>query len=112
MQTLVPLMLDHVAAGRLSLGRLVDLMSAGPARVYGAVGKGRIAAGYDADLTLVDLGRQETITEDRLASPCGWSPFAGTRVTGWPVATIVRGRPVMREGELLGQPAGGLVRFR
>ena len=55
MQTLVPIMLDHVNAGRLGLPRLVDLMCAGPARVYGAVGKGRIAAGYDADFTLVDL---------------------------------------------------------
>ena len=68
-QTLVPLMLDHVAAGRLSLARMVDLMCAGPARVYGAVGKGRLAAGYDADFTLVDLKRRRTIEDDWIVTP-------------------------------------------
>ena len=62
-QTLVPIMLDHVNAGRLSLLRFVDLTSAGPARLFGIATKGRIAAGYDADLTIVDLKRRETITE-------------------------------------------------
>ena len=111
-QTLVPVMLDHVAAGRLSLGRMVDLMCAGPARVYGAVGKGRLAVGYDADFTLVDLRRQRVIEDDWIASPCGWTPFNGMRVTGWPVATIVRGNVVMRDDEVLGQPVGRLVQFR
>ena len=111
-QTTVPLMLDHVNAGRLTLGRLVDLMCAGPARVYGAVGKGRLAVGYDADFTLVDLKRRRTIEENWIVSPCGWTPFAGTAVTGWPQATIVRGNVVMRDDEVLGAPVGQLVRFR
>lgn len=111
-QTLVPIMLDHVNAGRLSLARMVDLMCAGPARVYGAVGKGRLAAGYDADFTLVDMARQRRLENDWIASPCGWTPFDGMMVTGWPVATIVRGRVVMRDGEVLGEPSGRLVRFR
>ena len=111
-QTLVPIMLDHVSAGRLSLTRLVDLMGAGPARVYGVLGKGRLAAGYDADFTLVDLKRRRRIEQSWLVSPCGWSPFTGAEVTGWPVATLVRGRAVMREDEVLGAPAGRLVRFR
>ncbi len=110
-QTLVPLMLDHVHAGRLSLARLVDLTSAGPARVFNIAGKGRIAAGYDADFTLVDLGAKKTITDDWIASRCGWTPFAGMKVTGWPAATIVRGRVVMRDGELQGKPAGRPIRF-
>ena len=110
-QTLVPIMLDHVAAGRLSLARLVDLMAAGPARVYGLVGKGRIAAGYDADFTLVDLKARRRIEESRIVSPCGWTPFAGTAVTGWPIATIVRGHLVMRDDTVLGAPVGGLARF-
>ncbi|MGH7056522.1 MAG: dihydroorotase [Acetobacteraceae bacterium] len=110
-QTLVPLMLDHVNAGRLSLGRLVDLMCAGPARVYGARGKGRIACGYDADFTIVDMGAERRIEESWIVSPCGWSPFAGACVKGWPVATIVRGRVVMREDRVLGEPSGKLVRF-
>jgi dihydroorotase len=110
-QTLVPIMLDHVAAGRLGLLRMVDLMCAGPARVYGVVGKGRIAAGYDADFTLVDLGRRQRIEESWIVSPCGWTPFAGMQVVGWPVATIVRGRTVMRDDEVIGEPCGQLVRF-
>ncbi|HEX4261569.1 MAG TPA: dihydroorotase, partial [Acetobacteraceae bacterium] len=81
------------------------------ARVYGAVGKGRLARGYDADFTLVDLAARRSIEDSWIASPCGWTPFAGMRVTGWPVATIVRGRPVMREDEVLGAPVGRLVRF-
>lgn len=111
-QTLVPLMLDHVNAGRLGLPRLADLLAAGPARVYGAIGKGRLAAGYDADFTLVDLGKQRRIENAWIASPCGWTPFAGTRVTGWPVMTIVRGHVAMREDEVLGTPQGRLVPFR
>ncbi|MGH7154815.1 MAG: dihydroorotase, partial [Acetobacteraceae bacterium] len=73
-QTIVPVMLNHVATGRLSLSRLVDLMCAGPARVYGVVGKGRLAAGYDADFTLVDLKRRRRIEESWIVSPCGWTP--------------------------------------
>lgn len=111
-QTLVPLMLDHVNAGRLSLTRMVDLMAAGPARVYGATTKGRLAAGYDADFTVVDMKRSRTIEESWIASPCGWTPFAGQRCTGWPVMTLVRGHLVMREDEILGQAIGEPVRFR
>ena len=110
-QTAVPIMLDHVNAGRLSLGRMVDLMAAGPARVYGAVTKGRIAVGFDADFTIVDLGHRRTIENDWIATPAGWTPFAGMRVTGWPVVTVVRGQVVMRDDEVLGQPAGRLVIF-
>jgi dihydroorotase len=111
-QTIVPVMLDHVNAGRLGLSRLVDLMCAGPARVYGVLGKGRLAAGYDADFTLVDMKRRRRIEESWIVSPCGWTPFAGMQVTGWPVATLVRGRTVMRDDEVLGDPGGRLVRFR
>jgi dihydroorotase len=111
-QTLVPLMLDHVNAGRLTLGRLVDLMAAGPARVYGLVGKGRLAAGYDGDVTLVDMGRRRMIEDSWIASPCGWTPFAGTTVQGWPVATVVRGTLVMRDDAVLGEPIGRVARFR
>jgi dihydroorotase len=110
-QTTVPLMLDHVHAGRLSLGRLVDLMAAGPARIYGLRSKGRIAAGYDADLTLVDLKASRRISNAAMASPCGWTPFDGVRVTGWPVATIVRGAVVMRDDTVLGTPSGRLAMF-
>lgn len=110
-QTLVPLMLNHVNAGRLSLERFVDLTSAGPARVFGIRRKGRLALGYDADFTLVDLAAERTITNDWSKSRCGWTPFDGMRVTGWPMATIVRGRVVMRDGVLQGKPSGRVVQF-
>jgi len=110
-QTLVPVMLDHVAAGRLTLERMVDLMAAGPARVYGLACKGRICAGYDADFTVVDVAARRTITNDWIASPCGWTPFDGMTVTGWPVMTIVRGSVVMRNDRVDGAPEGRLVSF-
>jgi dihydroorotase len=110
-QTLVPVMLDHVNAGRLSLARFVDLTSGGPARIYGIARKGRIAAGYDADLTVVDLKRRETITDRWIASRAGWTPYHGVSVTGWPVGTFVRGRKVMWQGELAASSQGEAVRF-
>jgi dihydroorotase len=110
-QTLVPVMLDHVNAGRLSLQRFVDLTSAGPQRLFGIAGKGRIAAGYDADFTVVDLKRQETIRNAWIASKPGWTPYDGVKVTGWPVGTFVRGRRVMWQGELTSPSLGEPVRF-
>src|SRR5260221_1154402 len=104
-------MLDHVNAGRLSLARFVDLTSAGPARLFNIACKGRIAAGYDADFTVVDLKRSETITNKWVASRAGWTPYDGMRVTGWPVGTFVRRRRVMLQNELVppatGQPVRG-----
>jgi len=109
-QTLVPIMLDHVNAGQLSLARFVDLTSAGPQRIFGIAGKGRIAVGYDADLTVVDLKAEHVIENDWIGSKCGWTPFAGRKVRGWPIGTFVRGRRAMWEGEL-GEAGGDPVRF-
>jgi dihydroorotase len=100
-QTLVATMLDHVNNGKLTLERLVDLTSHGPNRIFNIAGKGRIATGYDADFTIVDLKRQQTITNAMIASRCGWTPYDGVTVTGWPVGTIIRGNRVMWEGEIV-----------
>jgi dihydroorotase len=110
-QTLVPIMLDHVNAGRLSLLRLVDLTSAGPARLFGMAAKGRIAVGYDADLTVIDLKRRQIIADEWIASRAGWTPYHGLSVTGWPVGTMVRGHKVMWEGSLTAPAKGERVRF-
>ncbi|MGE0212464.1 MAG: dihydroorotase [Parvibaculaceae bacterium] len=110
-QTLVPVMLDHVNAGRLSLERFVDLTSHGPARLFGIAGKGRIAEGYDADFTVVDMKARRTITNAWMANRSNWTTFDGREVMGWPVATILRGRIVMRDGELVGPSSGRPVRF-
>jgi dihydroorotase len=111
-QTLLPVMLNHVAEGRLTLQHLVDLTSAGPARIFGVAGKGRIAVGYDADFTVVDLKAKRTITNAWIASKTGWTAFDGLGVTGWPKATIVRGNIVMRDDELQAKPIGAPVRFQ
>jgi len=110
-QTLLPLMLDHVSQGRLTLERLVELVATGPARVWETRGKGSLVVGNDADLTVVDLKAERTIENSWIASRCGWTPFHGTKVTGWPRATIVGGRVVMREDEVVGSPSGRPVRF-
>ena len=111
-QTTVPVMLNHVAEGRLTLERFVDLMSAGPARIFGIAGKGRVALGYDADFTVVDLKAKRTITNDWIASRAGWTAFDGMNVTGWPKATIIRGHIVMRDDELVAKQIGTPVRFQ
>lgn len=110
-QTLVPTMLNHVANGRLSLERFVDLSSAGPARIFNIARKGRLAVGFDADITVVDLARRETIRNEWIASKAQWTPYDGVEVTGWPVGTVVRGRRVMWDGELVESGAGEPVRF-
>ena len=110
-QTLVPIMLDHVANGRLSLERFVDLTSAGPQRIFGLSKKGRIALGYDADLTIVDLKREATITDGWIASRSQWTPYDGKAVTGWPLGTVVRGARVMWEGEIVAASTGEPAEF-
>ena len=105
-------MLDHVNKGRLTLERFVDLTSHGPARIFGIARKGRIAEGYDADFTIVDLKRtrhHHQSTGSKAAA--SWTPYDGIEVTGWPVGTIVRGRRVMWEGEIIGAAPGPAHRF-
>lgn len=111
-QTLLPVMLTHVAEGRLSLERLVDLTSHGANRIFGLADKGRMAVGYDADLTIVDLKATRTIRHEMMASRVGWTPFDGFEAKGWPMATIVRGRTVMRDGEIVAPHLGQPVRFQ
>jgi dihydroorotase len=111
-QTLAPIMLDHVNAGKLTLERFVDLSSHGPNRLFGIAEKGRIAAGYDADFTIVDMKRVETIRNSWIGSRAGWTPYDGREVTGWPVGTIIRGKRVMWEGEIVNPGQGEAVRFQ
>lgn len=110
-QTLLPVMLNHVANGRLSLERLVDLTSAGAQRVFGVANKGRMAQGYDGDITLVDLKAKRVLKHENMRTRSGWTPFDGMEVTGWPKATIIRGRVVMRDDEIVGPSQGEACRF-
>jgi dihydroorotase len=110
-QTLVPIMLDHVNKGALTIERFVDLTSHGPGRIFGIARKGRIAEGYDADFTIVDLKRRETIRDSWIESRCGWTPYDGVTVVGWPVGTYVRGKRAMWQGEIAANAAGQPVSF-
>jgi dihydroorotase len=110
-QTLVTILLDHVNAGRLSLERFVDLTSSGAARIFGIAGKGRIASGFDADFTIVDLNATKKIENSWIASKCGWTPFDGMQTTGWAVATIIRGAIIMRDRALIASGRGKPIRF-
>ncbi|UTO28898.1 dihydroorotase [Bartonella harrusi] len=110
-QTTAAIMLTHVNAGKISLERFVDLTSHGPSRVFGISCKGRLAVGYDADLTVVDLKREEVITNALIGSRAGWTPYDGKKVKGWPVGTIIRGRRVMWEGEIIVSSQGEPVKF-
>ena len=111
-QTLVPIMLNHVNEGKLSLEKLVELWSSGPERIHKLVGKGRIANGYDADFTIVDLNKKKTIKNAQQKSKAKWTPYDGMKVTGWPIATIIRGNIVMIEDELSSSPIGKPVLFQ
>jgi dihydroorotase len=110
-QTIVPVMLTHVANGKMTLERFIELTSAGPQRVFGIANKGRIAKGYDADFTIVDLKARKTITHEWSASRCGWTPFDGMEAKAWPIATFVRGALVMWDGALVAPGRGEPVRF-
>jgi dihydroorotase len=110
-QTLATILLDHVNKGNLTLERFIDLTSAGAQRIFGIAGKGRIALGYDADFTIVDLNLTRTIENKWIASTCGWTPFDGMKTKGWPVATILRGMIVMRDFAATAAAAGQPLRF-
>jgi dihydroorotase len=110
-QTLVPVMLTHVNAGLLSLARFVDLTSAGPQRVFGIANKGRIALGYDADFTLVDLSAKRVVRNEDQATRAGWTLFDGFDASAWVKATIIRGNIVMRDDEVVAPSLGAPLRF-
>ena len=107
-QEYLPLFLTAVAEGRLSLDRLVDLVSSGPAKVFGLYPrKGAIAEGSDADLVVADPERESVIRAEDMLTKCGWTAFEGMRVRGAVVHTIVRGRFVVRDGVVVGRPGWG-----
>ncbi len=110
-QTLVPIMLNHVNEGRLSLNKFVDLVTNGPVRVFGLKNKGRLEVGYDADVTIVDLKAERTIDNSWIASKCGWTPFHGMKVTGWVRHTVVGGHVVMQDDTVIMPSQGQPVNF-
>ena len=111
-QTLVPIMLNHVNNGKLSLSKLVSLWSYGPERIHKISGKGRIEQNYDADFTIVDMNKEMIITNDQQRSKSKWTPYDGMKVKGWPTHTIVRGNVVMQDDDIISQPIGKIIEFK
>ncbi|MDC1096536.1 dihydroorotase [Pelagibacteraceae bacterium] len=110
-QTIFPVMLDHVNNGKLSLKKLIKLMCENPCKIFGIKNKGFIKEGYDADLTIVDMNKNEIIKDEMIASKCGWTPFNNYKVKGFPVATIVNGNLVMSEGKVVSKAKGKPLDF-
>jgi dihydroorotase len=98
-ETSLPLMLTQAKAGRCAIAQVSHWMSWAPAQAYGIPNKGKIAPGYDADLVLVDLEKAKPVLRKELQTKCGWSPFEGWLLTGWPVTTFVNGHPVFHCGQ-------------
>jgi dihydroorotase len=111
-QTLLPIMLNHVNEGKLSLTRLIELVCENPRHVFGCKSKGRIQVGLDADFTLVDLKKVRRIENKNMATRSEWTPFDGMQVKGWPIATIIAGNFVMQDDQVLGTPRGKPVEFQ
>ena len=110
-QTLIPIMLNEVNKGRMTLERFVQLVTENPRRLFKCKNKGRIEVGFDADFTVIDLKRQQTIEKKWLTSRAGWSPFEGLQVTGWPVMSILKGEVAMRDAQILRPSTGDAVEF-
>lgn len=99
-ETSLPLMLTQAVAGRCTIAQVANWMSAAVAKAYKIPNKGQIAPDFDADLVLVDLDNYRPVVREEMASKCGWSPFEGWNLTGWPVVTIVGGKVVFEKGKL------------
>ena len=110
-QTIFPVMIDHVNNGKLTLNQLINLMCENPCRIFGIKNKGFIKEGFDADLTIVDMKKEVTIKDEMIASKCGWTPFNNYKVKGFPVGTIVNGILVMSDGKILVESKGKPLSF-
>jgi dihydroorotase len=110
-ETSLPLMLTQAAQGRCTVAQVANWMSTAVAKAYRIPNKGSIAPGYDADLVLVDLENYRPVLAENLSTKCGWSPFEGWNLTGWPVVTIVGGRVVFDRGTLNLNVRGEALQF-
>jgi dihydroorotase len=110
-QTSLPLMLTQAMQGRCTVAQVAHWMSAAPAKGYGIANKGAIAPGYDADLVLVDLNNYHPVLAENMFSKCGWTPFEGWNLTGWPVVTIVGGQVVYNRGKINPEVRGQALEF-
>ena len=111
-QTILPVMLNHVNNKKLKLEQLMKLMCENPVKIFGIKNKGFIKEGYDADFTIVDVNKTIEIKNENIESKCGWSPFDGYKFKGTPVTTIINGKIKMKDGEIIGGPDGTPLKFK
>ncbi len=110
-QTLLPIMLNHINENRLSINQLISFVCENPAKIFNIRNKGYIKEGFDADLTIVDMNKIKKIDDNNIESKCKWTPFHGKEVKGFPVITIVNGSIKMKNGEITGKPEGKPLKF-
>ena len=110
-QTIFPVMIDHVNNGKLTLAQLINLMCENPCRIFGIKNKGYIKEGYDADLTIVDMNKEVTIKNEMIASKCGWTPFHNYKVKSFPIGTVINGILVISERKILVESKGKPLSF-
>ncbi len=110
-QTLLPLLLNMHSKDKLSLHRLVEFLCINPAKIYNLQGMGHIGPGQLANLTIVDLKKQKTITNDWIESICKWTPYDGMKVCGWPISSVIGGKIALWEEEIIGTPCGQPLNF-
>jgi len=106
-QHYLSMLLDAAHQERTTLETVARITSANPAGIFGLQGKGRIQVGYDADLVLVDLEAERQIRDEDTLGLIGWTPYAGRKVRGVPVHTLVRGQFVFENGKVTGRPGYG-----
>lgn len=111
-QTLVPIMLNHVNNGHLSLIHFIQLLSVNPSKIFNIQGHGKLELGASANLTIVDLKAERKIENKWIASRCGWTPYDGMKVKGWMHSCFVNGKLAMMEDQVIEGPKGQLLHFR
>jgi len=111
-ETSLPLMLTQAKLGRCSVAQVANWMSTKVAQAYSIANKGLIAPSYDADLVLVDLNHYHPVLREELQTKCGWSPFEGWNLTGWPVYTIVGGNVVYSQGKIHTEVRGKALSYQ
>ena len=98
--------------GRLKIEQLIKLVCENPCDLFGIKNKGYLKENYDADLTIVDMNKEQIIKDEMIASKCGWTPFNNHKVKGFPVATIVNGKIVMQDGKIVSNQVGKPLNFK